>query len=93
MVKSFRFYIGIGIIIFIIATYFINITHATEDNLGRVMQTEERLLGILVFHNPFILSLYVLVAVVLVVYGKTTKGLKTFKGEIKHDKKNERRAK
>jgi len=56
---------GIFIVLILIISYFIKIN---VDSGGNYI-INERALGILIFHNPFILSLYVLIAVVLIVKG------------------------
>ena len=59
------FWIGILLALIIVASYFITF----RVDSGFNYTTNERLLGILIFHNPFVLALYCLVIVVLLVKG------------------------
>lgn len=61
---------GIAIVLILTASYFIKINVDSGSNY----LTSDSLLGIIIFHNPFILALYVLIAVVLGI-----KGAKRFK--------------
>jgi len=57
---------GIFIFITLIMSYFIKINVDSGGNYT----TSDTLLGILIFHNPFILALYVLIAIVLIIKGR-----------------------
>ena len=59
------FFTGIAIIALIIISYFIKVKMSSGFNY--ISYTP--LLGVLIFHNPFILTLYVLIAIILVFYG------------------------
>ncbi|MBX4196720.1 hypothetical protein KW805_03975 [Candidatus Pacearchaeota archaeon] len=61
-------WMGIIILVFLGISYFIPLTIDSGANYN----TTTPLLGILIFHNPFILGLYVLIAVVLIVKGTTS---------------------
>lgn len=63
--KKGYFFIGCLMLIFLISSYFVNVP--IED--GANYNTIDTLLGIIIFHNPFILALYVLIGVVLIVKG------------------------
>lgn len=58
-------FIGLIVLIFLIISYFV--TFISEE--GQNYQTTDNLLGAVIFHNPFILGLYILVATVLIVSG------------------------
>ncbi len=62
-----RIYFGAGILfgLFLIGSYFIKIN--TESGGNYVVR--DSLLGIIIFHNVFILLLYILIFVVLIVNG------------------------
>ena len=61
------FWIGLIILILLLAGYFIKINIDSGFNY----ELKDSLLGILIFHNPFMLGLYVLIAIVLIVNGLT----------------------
>jgi len=56
-------YLGIGILAFLAISYFLKI----NIDSGANYLIKDSLLGIVIFHNPFILAIYVLIAVVLIV--------------------------
>lgn len=65
-IKRWRlFWLGIFILGLVLASYFISIN--AEEGANYVVR--DNLLGIIIFHNPFILGLYVLIGVVLIVKG------------------------
>ena len=55
------FWIGILILLFLFTSYFIKIT--TEK--GANYEVKSSILGLLIFHNPFILGIYILIAIIL----------------------------
>ncbi len=59
-----RFYFGIVILLILLVSYFINIS-----NFDGVSITNSSLLGILIFYNPFILGLWILIALALIGFG------------------------
>jgi len=59
---------GILILLVIIISYFITIT-GTEQEGSITYETRTQLLGIIIYYNPFILWIYVLIAVILIVKG------------------------
>jgi len=68
---------GIGIFLVLGASYFVNINISSGNSI-----TQTSLLGILIFYNPFILALYLLIAIVLIM-----KGIKTLSNiKITNDK-------
>ena len=66
MNKKPLFWTGIAILIVMVLTFFIKI----EIDSGANYVTFTPLLGIIIFHNPFILGLYILIALVLIVRGR-----------------------
>lgn len=56
---------GIVILLVLIGFYFIKI----ESDSGINFQTYDTLLGVIIFHNFFVLMLYVLIALLLIVTG------------------------
>lgn len=60
-----NFFIGISILLILIISYFVKIE--TDEGINFIVQ--DTLLGILIFHNPFILALYILGIIVLIVSG------------------------
>ena len=56
------FWTGIGILIFLLIAYFIKI----RVDYGFNFITFDSLLGIIIFHNPFVLALYVLIGLILI---------------------------
>jgi hypothetical protein len=65
-------WLGILIIVFLIISYFIKINVDSGDNYV----TQDSLLGIAIFHNPFILGLYILTAFALITSGSKINGKK-----------------
>ena len=65
MKNKFFFYAGILIIIFILLSYFIKVG---IDN-GENYLVKSSLLGLIIFYNPFILALYILIAAILIKKG------------------------
>lgn len=59
------FWIGIAMLVFLAASYFIKFP---IDN-GANYITYDSVLGIIIFHNPFILGLYILIGIVLIANG------------------------
>ncbi len=62
MKKGLSLIMGILIILFLIIAYFIKFT--VEEGANYSVQSS--LLGIVIFHNPFILAIYILIAIVLI---------------------------
>ncbi|MEK6844094.1 MAG: hypothetical protein AABX83_01570 [Nanoarchaeota archaeon] len=65
MKRKILFFIGIVIIIILLASYFINLNIENGSNY----KIQSSLLGIIIFYNPFILGLYILIAIILIVKG------------------------
>ncbi len=63
--KKGMFWTGIGIFLFLILIYFIKIP--VDSGINFI--TLDSLLGIIIFHNPFVLGLYILIVIVFVVKG------------------------
>ncbi len=63
--KKIWLYFGLAISVFLALSYFVKIN--TESGANYIV--EDSLLGIVIFHNPFILLLYLLIAIVLIVMG------------------------
>jgi len=66
MGKKVSFWSGIAILIILAVSYFIKV----RVDSGIDFIYFDSLLGIMIFHNPFILGLYILGAVVLIVKGR-----------------------
>ena len=62
-----KFLTGIIIIIILILSYFININ--TYAEAGSNYETADKLLGILIFHNPIVLLVYLIAISILIVTG------------------------
>ncbi len=60
--KRISLLIGLGIIALLIISYFIPIT--TDKGLNYIIN--DSLLGIIIFHNPFVLGLYILIGVIFI---------------------------
>ncbi len=58
---------GVFILLVLAVSYFINVN--AEEGGNYVIQTP--LLGILIFHNPFILAVYILISLSLIVKGRS----------------------
>ena len=63
------FWTGVVIFIILLSGYFIKV----ELESGYNYSTQDSILGVLIFHNPFILAIYVLILVVLIVKGLSKK--------------------
>ena len=63
--EKIYFYFGIAVLILLGIFYFIDINLENGQNYS----TRTRLLGILIFYNPFILALYILIALILIAKG------------------------
>ena len=66
MGKKVSFWSGIAILIVLVVGYFVKVRVDSGVNFIYL----DSLLGIMIFHNPFILGLYILGAVVLIVKGR-----------------------
>ncbi len=60
-----KFIIGIFALILIILSYFIKINSESGSNY----QTQDTLLGILIFHNPLVLFAYIIISFFLIISG------------------------
>ena len=69
MKKKVYFWIGIVILALMIISYFIKF----QVDSGANYSTLDSLLGIMIFHNPWILGLYILIVIFLVIKGITIK--------------------
>lgn len=69
--KRGRFWAGVTIVLVLIASYFVKF----RIDSGANYELHDSLLGIVIFHNPFILGLYVLIATVLIFNGLKKKSL------------------
>ena len=65
MKKRILFWIGISILIIVAVSYFVKIN--VEQGSNYVVKSP--LLRVLIFHNPFILGLYIMIALVLIIRG------------------------
>ncbi len=63
--KKLYFWIGIFILILMVLAYLYNVP--VIGDYGYTVN--DSLLGILIFHNPFVLGLYFLIVIVLIVIG------------------------
>ncbi len=68
MEKRVLFWIGIAILFILAISYFIPMT-VNEDYGGVSKNVKTKLLGILIFYNPYLLAAYVLVGIILIVFG------------------------
>jgi len=59
------FYTGIAILIFLLVSYFIKF----QVDAGSNYLVYDSLLGILIFHNLFVLVAYIIIGVILVILG------------------------
>ena len=60
-----KFFIGITILAILIISYFIKINVESGANY----QTSDSFLGIIIFHNPFVLLVYLAISSALIVLG------------------------
>lgn len=67
--------IGIVIIFLIVVSYFVTFTVDSGANF----ETKDRLLGIIIFHNPFILAIYVIISIILIMNKSGEKRLNSSK--------------
>ena len=65
VISHLKFWAGIGIILIVFLSYFVKISVDSGTNYV----VESSLLGTLIFHNAFILGLYILVSVSLIISG------------------------
>lgn len=65
LVNKFRFYIGLLIVLFLVASYFLKI----EIDSGANYTVTDSLLGIIIFHSFFVLVAYSLIALFFLVTG------------------------
>ena len=59
------FWSGIGILVLLILLYFFKINVDAGGNYN----VQDSLLGVIIFHNPFILAIYIVIAAFLTVKG------------------------
>lgn len=59
------FFVGILIFLILILSYLVKF----DIDAGSNYNVEERLLGIIIFHNPFILGIYILICIILIIRG------------------------
>ena len=59
------FFFGILIFLVLIVSYFVKF----DIDSGANYNIEERLLGVIIFHNPFILGIYLLIGIILILRG------------------------
>jgi hypothetical protein len=71
-IKTHYFYAGIIVLTFLGVSYFISFNVDTGNNY----ETYDSLLGIIIFHNPFILCLYILFSAVLIYNGLKSRKMK-----------------
>ncbi|MEK6811314.1 MAG: hypothetical protein AABX96_02270 [Nanoarchaeota archaeon] len=64
-VNKFRFFSGILLMLFLFGSYFVEIM--VDSGVNYV--TTDTLLGLVIFHNIFVLSFYILIACLLVLTG------------------------
>ncbi|OIO41989.1 hypothetical protein COU62_02395 [Candidatus Pacearchaeota archaeon CG10_big_fil_rev_8_21_14_0_10_35_219] len=65
MKPKYPFYIGIAILAILLVTYFIKIQ--TESGQNYIIKT--KLLSLLIFYNPVILTIYIIIAFILIWFG------------------------
>lgn len=63
MHKKILFLLGIAILVLILISYFIPLTIDQGSNF----LVKDSLLGVIIFHNPFILGLYILASLALII--------------------------
>ena len=73
------FWTGLVIILLLIIFYFVEVD--VDSGTNYVVQTP--LLGVIIFHNAFILGLYILISVSLIISGLQFKKQNNMKGGIK----------
>ncbi len=66
--RKIPLYIGVGILLFLVIAYFIPVFYE-EVEQGAMINVESLLLGEIIFHNPFVLGLYFLIAIFFIVQG------------------------
>lgn len=66
--KNILLIAGFGILAVLLSSYFISINEV-ESEEGLILITKNNLLGIIILHNPFVLGIYILAAIVLIVKG------------------------
>ncbi|MDO8509188.1 MAG: hypothetical protein Q7S27_05905 [Nanoarchaeota archaeon] len=66
MNRKISLYLGIAIILILAVSYFIKIN--VEQGSNYIVNSP--LLALIIFHNPFILAFYILIAVVLIFRSK-----------------------
>jgi hypothetical protein len=65
IIRKGYFLAGIALFLFLIISDFINL----EVDSGSNYRMVDTLLGLIIFHNPFILGLYLLIAIIFVFVG------------------------
>ena len=65
MTNKKYFFLGILIFLVLILSYLIKF----DIDAGANYNIEERLLGVIIFHNPFILGIYLLIGIILILRG------------------------
>ena len=65
MTNKKYFFLGILIFLVLILSYLIKF----DIDAGANYNIEERLLGVIIFHNPFILGIYLLIGISLILRG------------------------
>jgi len=64
-IKNIKFFvIGVLLFAFLLISYFIPVEFIEEFNI-----IEDSLLGVIIFHNPFVLGIYLLVIVLFILKG------------------------
>jgi len=69
------FWCGVILLVLLVLAYFIKFNVDSGDNYV----VRDSLLGVLIFHNPFILGLYILIIVALLFRGKSALSLNSSK--------------
>ena len=69
---DWKFYTGIGILILLAITYLIRIPKDSGTNFV----TYTKLLSILIFYNPYILAIYIIIALILIFLGLSKKKIR-----------------
>jgi len=59
---------GIAILVFLGVSYFIKISSTSQEG-QIIMETRTSLLGMIILYNPFVLGLYILIALALIAKG------------------------
>lgn len=65
MKRNYFLWLGAAVLLFLIISYFIKIN--IEQGANYIIKSS--LLGVLIFNNPFVLGIYILISVIFIVKG------------------------